>query len=151
MGSADSSLASRGEAAPAQSVTAGDQGVVGTHKPEEPGASRPVQLRSDEIAELTKSAVSGAVVAWPGGAVSLLGAALCLIAVISAVIGNPLGMGMFITTVVVGGLLAILGPVVIAGNQRGIRQTVEKLSNAEGSDSSEATRRRIDKTFSRSE
>jgi hypothetical protein len=146
MGSAGSDLGSPSGAISTQSEVAGDKHSVDALKPL-PTAGSPRRIGPDEVAELARGAVSGAVVAWPGGAVSLLGAALCLIAVIGATLANPLGMGMFITTVVVGGLLAILGPVVIAGNQFGIRRTVEKLADAEDSDPAGATERRMKQRF----
>src|SRR5262245_6282306 len=83
----------------APSEAARDQHDVDTRGRGDPTAGGSDRAGPEEMAELARGAVSGAVVAWPGGAVSLVGAGLCLIAVIGDIFANPLGMGVFITTV----------------------------------------------------
>jgi hypothetical protein len=84
--------------------------------------------------------VAGWVANWPAGVISFVGSALAAFAVGAEVMRfDPLNTTEFVTTVVVGAILALGGPLVIGVDRAGVRSLARQVTDATRSQAEQAS------------
>ena len=109
-------------------------------KPESPAVPGPRPEEVARAATMILGGVAGWVANWPAGVISFVGSALAAFAVGAEVMRfDPLNTTEFVTTVVVGAILALGGPLVIGVDRAGVRSLARQVTDATRSQAEQAS------------
>jgi hypothetical protein len=119
---------------------------VASRKTEPSAVTGPRPEEVARAAAIILTAVADRVVRWPAGVISLVGSLLAMVAVGAELWEfDPLNTTEFVTTVIVGAILALAGPLVIGVDRAGARSLAKEVADTTRSQAEQASQETEDR------
>ena len=114
--------------------------VYESHEPRPEAGSRPSPDEVAHAASVIMGVLGKQIVRWPAGVISGIGSLLAVAALGAELwLLDPLNTAEYVTTIIVGAILALVGPLVIGVDNAGLRSAAKKIVDATSSPAEQAS------------
>jgi hypothetical protein len=118
---------------------------VASPKAEPPAVPGPRPEEVARAASMILSTLTDSLLKWPAGVISLVGSVLAIGVVGAELRQDALNTTEFVTVVIVGAILALVGPLVIGVDRAGVRSLAKDIADATRSPAEQASQEADDR------